>query len=248
MSLSTYTYDTAALSTSADVQAGPEGGFLTTFTYDALAKEFPNPDDIAVCIIQNFGAKAWDYFRGPAYIPLSYHDAEDVQQNHSIRYVKDVRDIKPQDLVKAYFRLAHNCKVDFLRRRGRTLRTNAAAVLDVADPHCPLLDGDGWDYLSPGERDDLRALILSKVPVLPGRQQRIARLYVLHVQDFSPRDIFRRLAALLAAETGEPQNPGTVKSLWHTARKTLARALIEAYPEVFSEFALDSAAASAIAI
>jgi hypothetical protein len=72
------------------------------------------------------------------------------------------------------------------------------------------------------ERAELRGVFAELFGQLPPRQALVARLFLLHADDFGPRDTYQRLTEIVEAVTGQPQSVTAVKSAWHAARAALA--------------------------
>jgi hypothetical protein len=75
------------------------------------------------------------------------------------------------------------------------------------------------------ERSEFRQTLLGIVEDLPERQRLVARIFIDHFEEFSPRDIYHRLAALVSDFTGRDEQVEAIKSLWHLARKRIGAEL-----------------------
>jgi hypothetical protein len=81
--------------------------------------------------------------------------------------------------------------------------------------------------MGPEERKEFYRALARVVQGLPARQQLVARTYFRYSEHFKPRDTFQLLASLVSAETGQEENPQTIKSLWHAAKKTISEGMTQ---------------------
>jgi DNA-directed RNA polymerase specialized sigma24 family protein len=124
----------------------------------------------------------------------------------------------PDEPLRLACAVARNKGIDALRQRRHPLR-GVGLLPDAA------ADSELLERLDSVERRELRGLLNELFGQLPPRQALIARLFLLHCDDFGPRDTYDRLTHIVAAVTGRCETVTAVKSAWHAARTVLATEL-----------------------
>jgi RNA polymerase sigma factor (sigma-70 family) len=109
----------------------------------------------------------------------------------------------------------------------------AANLPEASDFHLQVPDGRTLAAVSEAEREEIYLLLWSQLAVLDGKERAVAEVYFANVDQFGARDTYCQLADLVSARTGKPENPVTIKSIWHAARRKLQEALTRAWPELF---------------
>jgi DNA-directed RNA polymerase specialized sigma24 family protein len=202
---------------------------VITIMYDTYGRELTSPDDRVGWLDQHCAARVSATIATTgACAPFAY-DLADVYQESMLALLIRVRkhDLPVEEYLPVLMGIAQHKAVDSRRRRGRSPLTNAAAALSEVDDGCP--NGRSYagllEHMGPAERHEFGAVLVELLAELPSRQGLVARLYILHFDEFRPRATFAALAALVSQVTGKREHPATVKSDWHAARAKLRAGL-----------------------
>jgi DNA-directed RNA polymerase specialized sigma24 family protein len=176
-----------------------------------------------------FSSHLGRYLRSVTWGLLSVEDLQDVYQEtlHGFWIQVQRPEFQPERYLGLLHTIARRKGLDALRRRGHRPRTHGPDVLLKleADLHSSQL-GRAWrEKMTSAERSEFRRVLQGIVETLPHRQRLAARVFLDNFEDFGPRDLYEPLAAALAVVTGQPETALGVRSLWRTARATIAAEL-----------------------
>jgi DNA-directed RNA polymerase specialized sigma24 family protein len=200
----------------------------TTLTYDTFGAVLDSPDSRLTWLAQQYGGRIAQGINRVTRGSLSPEDLWDVYQETLCESWKRVRDknIPAEEYLPMMRAIAYCNGLDELRRRRKRPLTNLGeALYTIEDPrHCSGR-GSWWQRMGQAEREEFGAALLDAVAELPLRQRLVAEVFLKHYQEFGERATHGRLTELVSAVTEQPENVVTVKSLWHTAKRTIAAAL-----------------------
>src|SRR5207245_6686557 len=118
--------------------------------------------------------------------------------------------LPPEQYFPVVWTISCHKAYNIAHREQRQPPTMDEGALDV-------LAADDWPLrgqLSAVDTVEFRVLLDDEIARLPPAERRVARLYVDNIDEFGPRDIFRKLQRLVYADSGQLKSVHTIKNLW----------------------------------
>lgn len=144
----------------------------------------------------------------------NHGDADDIAQETFVKAYRRLGEFEGQSGFYTWlYRIATNCSLDLLRRKGRRAERDLEGVLDAAERPLPLRRGTPPDARREAAAGELREAVRRGVSELPGKHR---AALVLHDIEGMPHDEIARMLGC---------SPGTVRSRLHYARLAMQRKL-----------------------
>lgn len=144
----------------------------------------------------------------------NHGDSDDIAQEAFIKAYRKLGEFEGQSGFYTWlYRIAMNCSLDLLRRRGRRAELDLEGALDAAERRLADTRGASPDGMRGAAAEELREAVARGVAELPEKHR---AALVLHDLEGMPHDEIARVLGC---------SPGTVRSRLHYARLAMQRKL-----------------------